>query len=52
MITETIPGMRNTCFSYADENAELVREQGNSLRLRNQVMPVRELQAVEPGTSD
>lgn len=49
MVTENIPGMRNTCFSYADENAELVRERGDRLRLREQVMPKRKLVPLAAG---
>ncbi|MBW2292332.1 MAG: DUF2889 domain-containing protein [Deltaproteobacteria bacterium] len=43
MVMENIPGMRDTCFSYAVENTELVRERGDRLRLRDQVMPKRKL---------
>jgi hypothetical protein len=43
MVIENIPGMRNTCFSYADENVQLVREKGDKIRLRKQVMPVRDI---------
>ncbi len=39
----SIPGMRNTCFSYAEENTELVRSRGDKLRLRAQEMPAREV---------
>lgn len=43
MVIENIPGMRNTCFAYAEENTQLVREQGDKLRLRDQDMPRRQL---------
>ena len=43
MIIESIPGMRDTCFSYAEENTELVRSRGDKLRLRAQEMPTREV---------
>ncbi|MCP5058403.1 MAG: DUF2889 domain-containing protein [bacterium] len=43
MIIENIPGMRDTCFSYAEENTELVRRRGDKLRLRAQEMPTREV---------
>ena len=43
MIIENIPGMRDTCFSYAEENTQLVRNQGDKMRLRAQVMPTRKL---------
>lgn len=43
MIIENIPGMRDTCFSYAEKNTQLVHSQGDKLRLRAQVMPTREV---------
>jgi hypothetical protein len=49
MVIENIPGMRNTCFSYADENARLVRQKGDKIRLRKQVMPVRSLSESDTG---
>ncbi|MCP5064964.1 MAG: DUF2889 domain-containing protein [bacterium] len=41
MIIENVPGMRDTCFSYAEENAPLVRSRGDKLRLRKQELPTR-----------
>ena len=38
-----VPGMRNTCFSYADANETLVAERATPLRLRAQTMPTRTL---------
>jgi len=49
MVIENIPGMRNTCFSYADENIQLVREKGDKIRMRKQVMPVRSLSGSDTG---
>ncbi len=40
-ILEAIPGMRNTCFSYNQENSDLVAERATPLRLRPQHMPTR-----------
>jgi hypothetical protein len=41
-VLQSIPGMRNTCFSYNEENDGLIA--GSSpLRLRRQTMPRREL---------
>ncbi|MEB2284052.1 MAG: hypothetical protein B6D46_02070 [Polyangiaceae bacterium UTPRO1] len=39
-----VPGMRNTCFAYADGNEELVAERSAPLRLREQVMPRRTIE--------
>ena len=42
-VLESIPGMRNTCFSYSEDNAELIREHDKPLRRRGQQMPEREI---------
>ncbi len=52
MITETVPGMRNTCLSYSDENTQLVREKGDKLRLLGQTMPTRKLPRRQTTTTD
>ncbi|GIW44614.1 MAG: hypothetical protein KatS3mg077_1896 [Candidatus Binatia bacterium] len=41
-VMENVPGMRNTCFSYNEENRELIR-QARPLRLRRQDLPIREV---------
>ncbi len=42
-VLATIPGMRNTCFSYADASEALVAERAEPLRLRRQTLPMRQL---------
>jgi len=42
-VLESIPGMRDTCFSYNEANAHLVAERATPLELRPQEMPVRRL---------
>jgi DUF2889 family protein len=39
-----VPGMRNTCFSYADANEPLIAERATPLRLRAQTMPTKRLE--------
>jgi len=41
-VLASIPGMRNTCFSYSDEQDELIAG-ARPLRLRSQAMPRRRL---------
>jgi hypothetical protein len=41
-VMKVIPGMRNTCFSYAEQNDALIKT-SSPLRLRAQTMPRREL---------
>lgn len=36
-----VPGMRNTCFSYADTSEALIAERATPLTLRTQTMPKR-----------
>lgn len=40
-VSEHVPGMRNTCFSYSETNRDLIAAHAEPLRLRPQVMPVR-----------
>jgi hypothetical protein len=40
-VLETIPGMRNTCFSYHEDNDHLISERAKPIRLRRQEMPRR-----------
>jgi len=40
-VLAAVPGMRNTCFSYSDENEQLVAERATPLQLREQTMPTR-----------
>ncbi len=40
-VLASIPGMRNTCFSYDEERTPLVAEKAEKLRIRQQEMPVR-----------
>jgi hypothetical protein len=42
-VLETIPGMRNTCFSYDEEHAGLIAEHADPLKLRDQDLPTRKL---------
>jgi hypothetical protein len=35
--------MRNTCFSYSEENRQLIAEKAEPLRLREQTMPIRKI---------
>ncbi len=37
-----VPGMRNTCFSYNEDNRALIAEKPEPIRLRAQEMPERE----------
>lgn len=45
-VLEHVPGMRNTCFSYGERNAELIAKHAEPLRLRPQDMPTRTLDPV------
>jgi hypothetical protein len=49
-VLEAIPGMNDTCFSYSERNAGLIAEHAAPLRLREQSMPVREVDASPDGT--
>jgi len=49
MVLESVPGMRNTCFAYSDENAALIDDTTAPLRLRDQTMPRRNLPGNGPG---
>src|SRR6185295_1085406 len=40
-VLATVPGMRNTCFSYSDVNTPLIAEKATPIRLREQTMPTR-----------
>jgi len=40
-VLESIPGMRNTCFSYDEERTPMIAEKAAPLRLREQTMPKR-----------
>lgn len=42
-INGTIPGMRNTCFSYSDERESLIATDADPLVLREQSMPTRRI---------
>ena len=46
-VLASIPGMRNTCFSYDDERAPLIAEKAEKLKMRGQEMPVRRLSVEE-----
>ena len=39
----SIPGMRNTCYSYDEEHADLIAERAEPITLRDQDMPTRDL---------
>jgi hypothetical protein len=49
-VLNSIPGMRNTCFSYDEGRGETIAQHASPLRLRAQSLPVRELAVDEPGT--
>lgn len=49
MVTDAIPGMRDTCFAYDSSHLPLVAERASPLKLRDQVMPVRVLDQGEDG---
>jgi hypothetical protein len=40
-VLASIPGMRDTCFSYSESNERLIAEKATPLRLRSQEMPRR-----------
>ena len=42
-VLESIPGMRNTCFSYDVDHTDKIAQHAAPIRLRPQTMPVREL---------
>jgi len=42
-VLASIPGMRNTCFTYDVERAPLIAEKADKLKMRGQEMPVRRL---------
>jgi hypothetical protein len=42
-VLQAIPGMRNTCFSYNEANADLIESHGTPLKLRAQDLPRRQL---------
>ncbi len=42
-INASIPGMRNTCYSYNDERESMIEEKAQPMRLRDQEVPVRRL---------
>ncbi len=51
MVLESIPGMRNTCFSYSDQSDTLIDENTEPLELRGQEMPRRVLPGPDAGPS-
>ncbi len=42
-VSENVPGMKNTCFSYDERNRDLVADKAEPLRLRPQRMPTRDI---------
>jgi len=42
-VNQTIPGMRNTCFSYSDEREPLIESKAEKITLFDQDMPVRRI---------
>lgn len=42
-VNQTIPGMRNTCFTYSDERESQIEASAEPLRLRDQRVPERDL---------
>jgi len=51
-VLASIPGMRNTCFSYDEERAPLIAEKADKLRMRGQEMPTRALLLREEDGAD
>ncbi|MEO1935275.1 MAG: DUF2889 domain-containing protein [Myxococcales bacterium] len=47
-VLASIPGMRNTCFSYDEDRTDLIASKAGKLKMREQEMPTRLLR-VEPG---
>jgi hypothetical protein len=47
-VLASIPGMRNTCFSYDEDRTDLIASKAGKLKMREQEMPTRRLR-VEPG---
>jgi hypothetical protein len=47
-VLASIPGMRNTCFSYDEDRTELIASNAKKLKMREQEMPTRLLR-IEPG---
>lgn len=43
-VLDNVPGMRNTCFSYSENNRGVIAEKAEPLQLRRQEMPVRRIQ--------
>jgi len=43
VVNQSIPGMRNTCFSYNDEREATIEEKAKPLQLLDQQMPVRDI---------
>jgi len=43
LVNATIPGMRNTCFSYNEESEDVIREHGTPIKMRDQKLPSRDL---------
>jgi hypothetical protein len=43
-VLASIPGMRNTCFSYDERRTSLIAEKAEKLEMREQEMPTRRLQ--------
>lgn len=43
-VLANVPGMRNTCFSYNEANADLIAEHAEPLHLRPQDMPQRDIE--------
>ncbi|HIF99431.1 MAG TPA: DUF2889 domain-containing protein [Myxococcales bacterium] len=46
-VLASIPGMRNTCFSYDEDRTDLIASKAGKLKMREQEMPTRLLR-VEP----
>lgn len=43
-VSQNVPGMKNTCFSYDEDHRDLIRERAEPLRLRSQQMPSRDVE--------
>jgi hypothetical protein len=43
LVMSTIPGVRNTCFSYDEDHSGLIAEKAGKLRLRSQDLPRRRI---------
>ncbi|MFT4569999.1 MAG: hypothetical protein ACI8TX_000023 [Hyphomicrobiaceae bacterium] len=51
-VNNTIPGMRNTCFTYSDEREDQIEATAEPIRMREQNPPEREIADVAADAND